>query len=106
MSQSWKINGQVYNHQQLMELKAQGLDPRKDKIEMKFITKNSKDEIVGNVGKPQVKAEKEATIETKIAQTTANVDEEQEFELLKSQKAWLYFNTKDRYKELKIKLSK
>lgn len=38
--QTWKINGQVYTHSQLMEMKKQGLDPRKDNIEMKFITRN------------------------------------------------------------------
>lgn len=39
MAQTWKIKGQVYNHGQLQELKRQGLDPRKDEIVMKFITK-------------------------------------------------------------------
>lgn len=38
MSQTWKINGQTYNHGQLMELKRQGLDPRRDKIILKSVT--------------------------------------------------------------------
>jgi hypothetical protein len=42
--QTWKINGQVYTHGQLMEMRAQGLDPHKDKIAMKFITTGKKGE--------------------------------------------------------------
>jgi len=40
--QTWKIKGQVYTLAQLRELKAQGLDPHKDKITMKFISKPAK----------------------------------------------------------------
>jgi len=40
MAQTWKINGQVYTHGQLMELKRQGFNPLKDKIIMKVITPN------------------------------------------------------------------
>ena len=39
--QTWTIRGQVYNHEQLLELKRQGLDPRKDDIVMKFVTPKS-----------------------------------------------------------------
>lgn len=67
--QTWKIKGQVYTHAQLMELKRQGLDPRKDDIVMKFITnpqpevkpeekKASKKEVVSEV--PELPTEPEA----------------------------------------------
>jgi len=36
--QTWTIKGKTYNHEQLMELKKQGLDPHKDEITMVFVT--------------------------------------------------------------------
>jgi hypothetical protein len=116
--QTWKINGQIYTHQQLMELKAQGLDPRKDKIEMKFITKNNKDEIVGNVRKPQEEVIEDVTTEKTITQTPTNVEtnipeeekdhfeaEEEEFKRLKKERAWKKADEKARYAELKAKFT-
>lgn len=38
MSQKWNINGKTYTHGQLLELKAQGKDPRTDEIVMSEIT--------------------------------------------------------------------
>jgi hypothetical protein len=38
VTQTWTIKGKTYTHDQLMELKSQGLDPRKDDIQMKFVT--------------------------------------------------------------------
>ena len=58
MVQTWTIKGQTYTHAQLMELKAQGLDPRKDSVVMKHITKDSKGKIVGKASKEE-KAEQE-----------------------------------------------
>lgn len=40
INQLWTINGQTYNHQQLMELRKQGFNPLKDKVEMKKVTKH------------------------------------------------------------------
>lgn len=36
--QTWRINGQIYTHAQLLELRRQGFDPRKDQIVMSSIT--------------------------------------------------------------------
>lgn len=35
--QIWTIKGQNYTHEQILEMKRQGLDPRKDTIELKFL---------------------------------------------------------------------
>lgn len=45
MTQTWKINGQVYTHGQLMELRAQGLNPLKDQIVMAAITPRKEVEV-------------------------------------------------------------
>lgn len=37
-TQTWNIRGQVYTHAQLMEMKKQGIDPRKDNVVLKFVT--------------------------------------------------------------------
>lgn len=41
--QTWRINGQVYTHAQILEMRAQGIDPRTDKVEMKFVTPGTKE---------------------------------------------------------------
>lgn len=107
--QTWTINGKTYNHEQLMELKKQGLDPRKDDIQMKFVT-------------PQVieseKQAKEALEQPEVVETTISTDEvvdvnieqvesdEQEFARLKTERAWKNEDKKARYNELKEKFKK
>ena len=92
--QTWKIRNQVYTHPQLMELKRQGLDPRKDDIVMKFVT-------VDKSGKVVRKKEEEVK-----GEPTPNKDVElfKEFESLKKEKAWLKPDKKARYSELKALL--
>jgi len=89
MSQTWKINGQIYNRSQLQELKRQGLDPRKDDIVMKFITNPGLERAIGDPGGNEA----EVPAET----------EEEEFARLKASSAWLHAATKERYNELKAK---
>ena len=112
--QTWKINGQVYTHAQLMELKAQGLDPRKDNIEMKFVTRNNKGELVAKADetKPAVEEPKKEPVESKVTTSSTDVEvpveaepetEEQEYERLKAEKAWVNNDKKARYNELKAK---
>ena len=75
--QTWKIKGQVYTHAQLMELKRQGLDPRKDDITMKFITnpklKEQKD--VPEVAEEDSRVEEEATEEPVLEEAVAEIPE-------------------------------
>jgi len=104
--QTWKIKGQVYTHAQLLELRKQGLDPRKDHIEMKFVTKNSKDEIVGEVTekKKVVASEPASTPEAPAAPEQAQIKAEtEEYARLKKERAWTNPAKKPRYDELKAK---
>lgn len=117
--QTWRINGQTYTHAQLMELKKQGLDPRKDKIEMKFVTKNNKGEALGDkkpeeVAAPEVAVPEPVKEEAPVAEVvdaeevkTQEVPEslEEEFERLKTEKAWVNNEKKGRYNELKEMLN-
>jgi hypothetical protein len=126
MTQTWKIKGQVYTHAQLMELKKQGLDPRKDDIVMKFITNPQpeantpkietneatkalegmdveKVEVLKNQD-GEVITEKE---EVPTAQENGVVEtEEEEFARLTKEKAWVNKSKKERYSELKAKFTK
>lgn len=110
--QLWTIKGQTYTHAQLMELRKQGLDPRKDNIEMKFITKNKQGEIVGKKEEDKKMEEYEKELKKnqeqakKIQEALENETEEQEFERLKQERAWKNENKKARYAELKAKLNK
>jgi DNA polymerase II large subunit len=107
-TQTWEINGQVYTHPQLMELKKQGLDPRKDEIVMKLLSPKRDDEV------PQTELVNEEvskeTLEdvTQLPETEEALEEteEQEFARLKASKAWNKPETRERYRELKKKLNK
>lgn len=127
--QTWKIKGQVYTHAQLMELKRKGLDPRKDKIIMKFITPRNTEE-------DEVEVETETETEPQAPETVVEPAEEgelppppaeapepqapadspeapaeepkleteaEELARMKEERAWLNPKTKDRYKELNDK---
>lgn len=93
MSQIWKINGQSYTHAQLMEMKKQGLDPRKDKIEMKFITKSEKVE--------EVQEEKE--VENEVQEEIKNDSETKELEVNEETAEKFEFNGKEYKTEAAMK---
>ncbi len=59
MTQTWKINGQVYTHGQLMELRAQGLNPLKDQIVMAAITPRKEVEVKKEKKVKKVEVKKE-----------------------------------------------
>lgn len=115
--QTWKIKGQVFTHAQLMEMKKQGIDPRKDKVIMKFITK-PKNEVLPEKAAEEVKAPVvedvpivpevpvEVASETVTPETPVVETELEEFERLKVERAWKSAAKKDRYAELKLKLNK
>lgn len=130
MQQTWKINGQVYNHSQLMEMKRQGLNPRKDQILLKSITNQKAEEVVETPVETVVEdlpvettevveevvqevAEEpvEVVEESSIAESENATDEQQseteeeEFARLKTEKAWLSPAKKERYNELKAKFT-
>jgi len=107
-----------------MELKRQGLDPRKDDIVMKFITNpqpvveeakieaneavevtESKTDIPVVLGTPTdevIEVEKEV-VETEEKEDNVIETEEEEFARLKTEKAWVNNLKKGRYHELKAK---
>ncbi len=59
MAQTWKINGQVYTHGQLMELRKQGLDPRRDQIILSAVTpRNGEGKVDEGPGTETKKAKK------------------------------------------------
>lgn len=98
--QTWKIKGKDYTREQLQELKRQGLDPRKDNIVMKFIsgdqaTKSEEVKESGHVEEAKGSSAVKVELET----------EEQEFERLKNERAWVNKDKKDRYNELKTKFT-
>jgi len=45
-SQYWTIKGRTYTRAQLAELRAQGLDPHKDDIEYKYITRTKSGKLI------------------------------------------------------------
>lgn len=124
MQQTWKINGQVYNHSQLMEMKRQGLNPRKDQILLKSITNQKAEEVVETpvetvveelpaettevveeVAEEPVEATEEPSIAEEVADEQQSETEEEEFARLKTEKAWLSPAKKERYNELKAKFT-
>lgn len=125
MQQTWKINGQVYNHSQLMEMKRQGLNPRKDQILLKSITNQKAEEVIETpetavedlpvetteVVEEVVEEPVEAAEELSVAESENATDEQQseteeeEFARLKTEKAWLSPAKKERYNELKAKFT-
>lgn len=127
MSQTWNIKGQAYTHGQLMELKRQGLDPRRDKIVMKSITNQPTDEpeVVDEVEDAgtgitqddqyadEIRADEENTDqitadEAEVAKDdqAGNVEsDEEEFERLKAERAWVNPEKKPRYDELKARFA-
>ncbi len=120
-NQTWKIKGQVYTHEQLMELKKMGLNPHKDKIEMKFITPGVKENQTEQKAEPDIgqltepPKEEQAAVNSGEGSPDAEVlgtvpvdpeTEEHEFERLTKEKAWLKKDQKARYAELKEKFKK
>lgn len=99
--QTWTINGQTYNHAQLMEMKKQKLNPSKDKVELKFVTPGTMD----NLEKKEEK-EPEQVSTSEVIEKTLDETPEQEFERLTSERAWLKKDSKERYNELKTLLNK
>lgn len=113
--QTWKINGQTYTHEQLMEMKRKKINPHKQKVELKTITPRGN--VANKVETPAVEAESvvapvetpvpDAAPEAPVAVETPAVEAEKlEFEEMKKAKAWLKPELNARYNELKKKFSK
>lgn len=119
MAQTWTIKGQTYTHAQLQELKRQGLNPHKDDIVMKFISKgalNSQEEATPEVvedaaseglGVPEPGAEDSQAPAPGVPATVIVAEmEKEEFDKMKAEKAWTNPAKKERYNELKAKFTK
>lgn len=114
-TQLWSINGKTYNHAQLIELKRQGLDPSKDNIQMKFVTPQvieSERLAKEAIAEPEevvevatLEPEEVPSAEPEVSSEPVGEPEtdEEEYERLKNEKAWVNNDKKARYNELKEK---
>jgi len=74
MTQTWSIGGRTYTHAQLMELRKQGLDPRKDEIVMASVTPRKEDPLAGDQDKNEV-VKPEENLKKAVETEVVNKDE-------------------------------
>lgn len=95
--QIWRIKGENYTHAQLMDLKKQGLNPRKDNIVKKFIANpGTEEEIEKAEAKMKVRKAKEERENTRRAKMVAieNAEDEERKKLVKEFQVWQMANVK------------